>query len=303
MASTSTAVLCLALSLAFADAATLSAKKLRLQDYDTQVAEKEAPIPAMIEESEAQAVEPARQETDNSDSWDDNELDQTGLPPAEAKSPADTPIVHAKVKQVLNLIKQHSPEFNSKTTSQVRKDALLQETLTLSRSHMGEPGYNYKYCVELWSNYEEEARLAAFYECPSLYFPDHLDEQATGLISLEKVYAAKPSALKSAYLSNYFWNAMLLNKIDEVESMVAPNIVMWEENKKIADGKDQFMMRAPYIGWPRSSDLEHPETWECDATGCTVPIKAFHKKVCNVMAKYNFLGQVEFVHANLFCWR
>merc|ERR1719262_883991 len=125
-------------------------------------------LPRTTEPSPKPPVSLKAEDEDKFDSWEDNELDQPGLPPAEPTNPANSAIVQAKVKQVMRLIESYKDEYANPKTPQARKDSILEETLALSTKPPQAPGFDFELCKVLYTHMDPLSQKESFYRCPEM---------------------------------------------------------------------------------------------------------------------------------------
>jgi len=187
------------------------------------------------------------------------------------------PIVKAKVNKVVSFIAATKEDYQHGTAD--RKKAIQQKAETLVMAGAGTRGFNHELCNNLWSESTEMAGYLSFYYCPSLVFPSN---DLSGAPPYKTVASGEPSRLKSAFLTQYFWDAMLSGGKNTVVEMLAENVCYYWGNQPGVCGK-QFVERTlPYIGFPDSSKVSSPVNWHCDTTTCIAPVTAWaqHSNYC-----------------------
>lgn len=208
------------------------------------------------------------------------------------------PIVKAKVKKTMNFVRSTKDQYEHGTTEE--KKAIQAKAESLIMTSTGTREYNEELCMALWSEYSEIAGILSFAFCPSLIFPA---TNLAGAPPLASVQGSAPTRLRSAFLTQYFWNAELSKDVSSVQSMLSPGVCYyWGQTDGIC-GVDKVSKTLPYIGFPADSKLSDPVQWHCDTTSCIAPVKAWaeHSNFC--LLTFDSTGKVTEAIVPLDLWR
>jgi len=215
-------------------------------------------------------------------------------------SPAKEPtsqfrlIVKAKVNKVMAWLREHSEEYSSADTE--RKTELEHQGKQEVMHHAGTRGFSMEYCQELWNESTEFASQMTYYFCPDLRFPETDGDQPT----YPSLLSMPGSPIRSAYLSQYFWLAVIRNHPDAIK-MCSQDVEYWNGQTYI--GLDRVRMIISVIGFPSYTQLADPSEWRCSDQACLVPITAWAHTKCSAYSKFNAAGKVTLIHIPMGCWR
>jgi len=231
------------------------------------------------------------------------EEDEHDFSPAKLPTSEFRLIVKAKVNKVMAWLNEHTEEYNSADAE--RKNELEHQAKQEVMHHSGTRGFSKEYCMQLFRESTEFASQMTYYFCPDISFPA-TDGKGGGPGDkgagewVKRVARQTPSPIRSAYLSQYFWLAVIRNH-PESKNMLAENVEYW--NGHLYRGKKDVAMIIPVIGFPSYTQLAEPEEWQCSTHACLVPITAWAHTKCKAYARFNPAGLVSVVHIPMGCWR
>merc|ERR1719272_1428497 len=144
---------------------------------------------------------------------------------------------------------------------------------------MGTRSFNVELCNDLWNEPTQWAGDLSFYYCPQLIFPTDDLSSKPKLLALHQ---QPPTRLRSAFLTQYFWDGMLKGSKNEVIDMLSDDVCYYTGSKPGTCGKQQGAQTLPYIGFPKDSEVTQPVKWRCDTQSCIAPVKAWasHTNFC-----------------------
>lgn len=227
------------------------------------------------------------------------------------------PIVKAKVNKVANYIRATQDEYAHGTEDQ--KKEIQNKASSLIMQSMGTRGANGELCELLWSLMTDLAGALSFFYCPSIAFPSAF---VAGAPPYSVVKGSGASRLRSAFLTEYFWEAMLSASKSKIKDMLGAGVMYYwgasDGAKGYTDvgphakmpksgggltGKNMVEVVLPYIGFPVGSKLSNPVDWHCDTTTCIAPVRAWawHSNYC--LTTFSADGLVTEVIIPLSLWR
>lgn len=212
------------------------------------------------------------------------------------------PILKAKVNKVMNFLQSTATEYEHGTVDQ--KSAIMSKAESLIMKGATTRGFNVELCNLLWGQATEESSTLSFYYCPTLVFPA---QHAQGGPSYQTLQGEGPSRLRSAFLAQAFWRAVLGGSggalQDKVIEMLGSDVCYYWGNVPGVCGKESVARTLPYIGFPAESRLSNVVHWHCDTTSCLTPITAWAKSENYCLVTFGAGGKVSEVIIPLSLWR
>lgn len=208
------------------------------------------------------------------------------------------PIVKAKVKKVMNFIQTTKDQYEHGTEEE--RKSMMAKAESFIMTGTGTRGYNEELCAQLWTSATEAASTLSFFYCPSIVFPSN---DLTGTPPMDTIKSSPESRLRSAFLTQYFWNAMLSKESQTVTDFLAPTVSYYWGNMEGVKGKEKVSKIVAYIGFPEDSSLGNPVEWHCDTTTCIAPLKAWaqHENYC--LTTFDASGLITEIIIPLQLWR
>lgn len=208
------------------------------------------------------------------------------------------PIVQAKVKKVMNYVRATKDEYEHGTEDQ--KKAIKAKAHSLVMLGAGTRIFNEELCYALWGEATETAGELSFFYCPLLVWPSANVKETP---PLEVVLGEAPSRMKAAFLSYYFWDAIVNFDAETAKWMMAPDITYYWGGYNSLKGYYDVSMTLPYVGFPEDTKISNPVAWHCDTASCIVPIKAWAGHSNYVMSSFGNGGKCSEVIIPMNLWR
>jgi len=208
------------------------------------------------------------------------------------------PIVKAKVKKVLNFIQNNKDTYETGTPEQ--KKELQQKAESLIMQGSGTRSFNLDLCNDLWNDISQWSGDLSFYYCPQLIFPD---KSMSGTPPLNLAQTQSPSRLRSAFLTEYWWDAMLHGHQNQVIAMLDNDVCYYAGAGGGTCGIQDVSKIVPHLGFPTGSKVSRPVQWHCDTNSCIAPVKAWadHAQFC--LTTWGSNGKLTEIIVPLNLWR
>lgn len=207
-------------------------------------------------------------------------------------------MIKAKTHKISQFLQKAKGEYEEGTEDQKKAIQAKAVSLMMNSASVRDAGGDL--CPLLWSSATELAGKLSFFFCPSLVFPTG---NADGTPLYAAVSGSPASRMRSAFLTKFFWAAILGHDSSGVIEHLAPSVCYYAGNGNEICGIDMVSKTLPYIGFPQTSHVSDPVYWHCDTTTCIAPVKAWaeHQNYC--LTAFDSSGLVTEAIIPLTLWR